>query len=199
LKYVDFKNWQPRPSWLFFFCGTLFLLTSLCGTNEEIFSEFQPSFQCNVCLCVWYVLSVLAQHTPHTFFLIDRNYDWGWWYSGPLYFKEWICSISAITNFIPQMWIYCLSSVDYHVLTLRNRITVLQWGFFTFISAYCETSHHYHSATRTLPFSFSHIAKMETIYACSLNDLDERFNERLRKLMKDSRTFLCLVQSENFH
>jgi len=70
LKYVDFKNWQPRPSWLFFFCGTLFLLTSLCGTNEEIFSEFQPSFQCNVCLCVWYVLSVLAQHTPHTFFLL---------------------------------------------------------------------------------------------------------------------------------
>ena len=41
---------------------------------------------------------------------MDRNYDWGWWYSSPLYFKEWICSISGIMNLITQMWIYCLSS-----------------------------------------------------------------------------------------
>ena len=72
MKYADFKNLQPRP-WFFtiiffYIRGTLFLLTSLCGTSEEVFSEFQPPHQCNVCLCVWCVLSVLAQHTPHTFF-----------------------------------------------------------------------------------------------------------------------------------
>ena len=56
---------------------------------------------------------------------MDRNYYWGWWYSGPLYFKEWICSISAIMNFITQMWIYCLSSMDFKILSITNLYLIL--------------------------------------------------------------------------
>jgi len=71
---IDSPALGSSLSIFFYICGTLFLLTFLCG--EEVFSEFQPPHQCNVCLCVVCVECSSSTHTTHIF-LMDRNYDWG--------------------------------------------------------------------------------------------------------------------------
>jgi len=93
-----------------------------------------------VSLCVVCVEYSSLTHTAHIF-LMNRNYNWGWWYSGPLYFKEWICSISTITNFITQTWIYCLSLVDYNTFLAFSETSVSRYHGSLFETP--RTSQHY--------------------------------------------------------
>ena len=88
---------------------------------------------------------------------MDQNYDWGCWHSGPLYFKEWICSISAITNYITETWIYCLSSVDY-----EGRVDMILFSCFISVILYKFNLYKYEGRAYILAYIFKGVVMHDT-------------------------------------